>query len=252
MADNYLEKKYEELQSRKAAGTKAGLGKKKTTSFHKTRRVFVTEGTKGIGPAIVRAFRLAGNRVVFCGINEEVGKLTAEKTGTTFLHANAADKVALKNCLQSVLQKWDDLDIIIHNATFCQSDAITETSVEDFEQMVSANLHPAFIASHLLTLHRRSKSEANPYGRIINVLAAGPSPGKAGYESYSVAKAGIESLTHALATSLADWHITINSITAGQTTTCEEDVVRMCLYLCQEENKSLNGENITINGSISK
>lgn len=252
MADNYLEKKYEELQYRKAAGMKTGSGKKKTTGFHKTRRVFVTEGTKGIGPAIVRAFRLAGNRVAFCGINEEVGKLTAEKTGTTFFHANTADKVALKNCLQSVLQSWDDLDIIVHNASFCQSDAITETSIEDFEQMLSANLHPAFIASHLLALHRRSKSEVNPYGRIINILAAGPSSGKAGYEGYTAAKAGIESLTNVLATSLAEWQITVNSIAAGQTTTCQEDVVRMCLYLCQEENKSLNGENITINGSISK
>lgn len=45
MADNYLEKKYEEYQSRKNAGTKTGYGIKKKNTLHKTRRVFVTDGT---------------------------------------------------------------------------------------------------------------------------------------------------------------------------------------------------------------
>lgn len=233
MADNYLEKKYEELQSRKA-----GLGKKKTTGLHKTRRVFVTDGIKGIGPAIVKAFRLAGNRVAFCGTDEEAGKLFAEKTGTTFHHADAADKEAFTNCLQNVLQNWGDLDIIIHNATFCPSLApITETGVEDFEQMFSTGLRPMFIASRLLALHRQTQTEANPYGRIITTAC--PS-------------AEVQALTSSLAASLAEWRITVNSITGGLTESNGEDVIRMCLFLCQEENKSLNGQNITIDGGLSK
>lgn len=238
MADNYLEKKYEELQSRKAAGAKAGLGKKKTTALHKTRRVFVTDGIKGIGPAIVKAFRLAGNRVAFCGTDEEAGKLFAEKTGTTFHHADAADKEAFTDCLQNVLQNWGDLDIIIHNATFCPSRApITETGVEDFEQMFSTNLQPMFIASRLLALHRQTQTEANPYGRFITTAC--PS-------------AQVQALTSSLAASLAEWRITVNSITGGQTDTNGEDVIRLCLFLCQEENKSLNGQNITIESDLSK
>ena len=76
MADNYLEKKYEELQSRKSAGTRASSSKK-TTAIHKTRRVFVTGGAEGIGKAIVKAFRSAGHRVAFCDRNEAAGKLYA-------------------------------------------------------------------------------------------------------------------------------------------------------------------------------
>ena len=69
MADNYLEKKYEDYKSRKSSGTKAGNGKKVAVR-HKTRRVFVTGGAGGIGKAIVRAFRSAGHRVAFCDRNE--------------------------------------------------------------------------------------------------------------------------------------------------------------------------------------
>lgn len=238
MADNYLEKKYEELRSRKATGAKAGPGKKKTTGLHKTRRVFVTEGIKGIGPAIVKAFRLAGNRVAFCGTDEEAGKLIAEKTGTTFHHADAADKETFTNCIKKILQNWGDLDIIIHNATFCpRMVSVTETSVEDFDQIFYTDLRPLFIASHLLALHRRSLSEANPYGRIITATCH---------------SAEVQALTRSLAVSLAEWQITVNSITAEQSETKEEDVIRLCLYLCQEENKSLNGQNFIIDDGLTK
>ena len=65
MADNYLERKYQEYQSQKSSATKSGYGKKKTTPIHKMRRVFVTGGADGIGKTIVKAFRMAGHRVAF-------------------------------------------------------------------------------------------------------------------------------------------------------------------------------------------
>lgn len=52
MADNYLEKKYEEYKSRKEGRTNHPYNGRKTTVIHKTRRVFVTGGAEGIGKAI--------------------------------------------------------------------------------------------------------------------------------------------------------------------------------------------------------
>ena len=51
MADNYLEKKYEQYQVRKTSGTRTSHN---TKTLHKTRRVFITGGAEGIGKAIVR------------------------------------------------------------------------------------------------------------------------------------------------------------------------------------------------------
>mgnify|MGYP000262347745 CR=1 FL=1 len=83
MADNYLEKKYEEYKSRKEGRTNHPYNGRKTTVIHKTRRVFVTGGAEGIGKAIVRAFRSAGHRVAFCDRNEAAGKETALQTEGT-------------------------------------------------------------------------------------------------------------------------------------------------------------------------
>lgn len=240
MADNYLEKKYEEYRSRKNAGTTTGYGKKKANTLHKTRRVFVTEGTGDLGRVIVKAFRRAGHRVAFGGTDEEAGKLLAEKTGTTFCHANINDKVSLANCLQHMLEDWGDLDILVNNTSDSKVTSIIETSIEDFEQNLSANLLSTFVTSRLLALHRRSQSEVNPYGRIINLSAN------------SVLTGSLLSLTSALAASLEEWQITVNSITTGQAPAFGEDIARMCLFLCQEENGSINGENITIGVGISK
>lgn len=153
MADNYLEKKYEEFQARKN-----GAGKKKTNSIHKMRRVFVTGGADGIGKAIVKAFRMAGNRVAFCDTNEVLGKETAEKTGTTFYHADIYDKEALDNCMRHILQEWGDLDILINNAGTIGYLPITESSVEDFERILSVNLRSTFLTSRLLAIHRQSQA----------------------------------------------------------------------------------------------
>ena len=68
MADNYLEKKYEEYKSRKEGHASRPYNSRKAASHHKTRRVFVTGGAEGIGKAIVKTFRSAGHRVAFCDV----------------------------------------------------------------------------------------------------------------------------------------------------------------------------------------
>ena len=91
MADNYLEKKYEQYQVRKTSGTRTSHN---TKTLHKTRRVFITGGAEGIGKAIVRTFRGAGHRVAFCDKNEASGKETALQTGTQFFPVDVSDKTA--------------------------------------------------------------------------------------------------------------------------------------------------------------
>lgn len=271
MADNYLEKKYEEYRSRKSSGTRAGSGKKATVS-NKTRRVFVTGGADGIGKAIVKAFRSAGHRVAFCDCNEAAGKETALQTGTSFFFVDVSEKEALENCMQQIFEEWGDIDIIINNAGISRFAPITESSVEDFDRILCVNLRPAFITSRQLALHRQSQESPNPYGRIVNITSTRYLMSEPGSEGYAASKGGIYSLTHALALSLAQWHITVNSVAPGWIQTHDyeqlraedhaqhpsgrvgkpEDIARICLFLCQDENDFINGENITIDGGMTK
>lgn len=271
MADNYLEKKYEEYRSRKSSGTRAGSGKKAAVS-NKTRRVFVTGGADGIGKAIVKAFRSAGHRVAFCDCNEAAGKETALQTGTSFFFVDVSEKEALENCMQQIFEEWGDIDIIINNAGISRFAPITESSVEDFDRILSVNLRPTFITSRQLALHRQSQESPNPYGRIVNISSTRYLMSEPGSEGYAASKGGIYSLTHALALSLAQWHITVNSVAPGWIQTHDyeqlraedhaqhpsgrvgkpEDIARICLFLCQDENDFINGENITIDGGMTK
>lgn len=289
MADNYIERQQEQYEARKAAWKQAQkYGKKKSTTVHPTesasctpmtsksspskRRVFITGGAEGIGKAIVEAFCLSGDQVAFCDINAIAGQETAKATGSIFHKVDVSDKDALESCMQRILFEWNDIDIIINNVGISQFSSITETSVEDFDKILSINLRPVFITSRLLAIHRKEQSSPNPYGRIINICSTRYLMSESGSEGYAASKGGIYSLTHALALSLSEWNITVNSIAPGWIQTHDydqlrpedhsqhpsrrvgkpEDIARMCLFLCEENNDFINGENITIDGGMTK
>ena len=289
MADNYIEKQQELYEARKAAWKQSRkYGKKKSTTVHPAesasctpmtsksspskRRIFVTGGAEGIGKAIVEAFCLSGDQVAFCDINETAGQETAKATGSIFHKVDVSDKDALESCMQRILSEWNDIDIIVNNVGISQFSSITETSVEDFDKILSINLRPVFITSRLLAIHRKEQSSPNPYGRIINICSTRYLMSESGSEGYAASKGGIYSLTHALALSLSEWNITVNSIAPGWIQTHDydqlrpedhsqhpsrrvgkpEDIARMCLFLCEENNDFINGENITIDGGMTK
>ena len=289
MADNYIERQQEQYEARKAAWKQAQkYGKKKSTTVHSAesasctpmtsksspskRRVFITGGAEGIGKAIVEAFCLSGDQVAFCDINETAGQETAKATGSIFHKVDVSDKDVLESCMQRILSEWNDIDIIVNNVGISQFSSITETSVEDFDKILSINLRPVFITSRLLAIHRKEQSSPNPYGRIINICSTRYLMSEPGSEGYAASKGGIYSLTHALALSLSEWNITVNSIAPGWIQTHDydqlqpedhsqhpsrrvgkpEDIARMCLFLCEENNDFINGENITIDGGMTK
>lgn len=289
MADNYIEKQYEQYEARKAAWERERkLGKKKVYAsvsdkpkqsggevaedMNKKKRVLVTGGAAGIGKAIVQAFCDAGCQVAFCDINEIAGQQTAQETGAVCYKVDVSDKEALEDCMQQLFTQWGDLDVLINNVGISEFAPITETSVEEFDKILSVNLRPAFITSRQLALHRQSQKLLNPYGRIVNICSTRYVMSEPGSEGYAASKGGLYSLTHALALSLSPWHITVNSIAPGWIQTHDyatlreedhtqhpsgrvgkpEDIARMCLFLCREENDFINGENITIDGGMTK
>ena len=96
--------------------------------------------------------------------------------------------------------------------------------------------------------------------------------GEPGTEGYDASRGGGSSVTHALALSMSNWHITENSIAPGWIENNEydklrkedhlqhpsqrvgkpEDIARACVFLCKPDNDFINGENITIDGGMTK
>lgn len=238
------------------------------------RNVFITGAAQGIGRVIVNAFIAEGDRVAFCDSNRAEGEKLSEATGAAFFLVNVSHKEALETCMQQLFATWGDIDILINNVGVSRFSSITETTVEDFDEILSINLRPVFITSRLLALHRakQAKHMEQAYGRIINISSTRYLMSEPGSEGYAASKGGIYALTHALAVSLSEYRITVNSIAPGWIENNHyealspkdhqqhpsgrvgkpEDIARMCIFLCHEENDFINGENITIDGGMTK
>ena len=268
MADNYIERQFEQYQAKKAAWQKP---LKHTSKKTNSKRVFITGGANGIGKAIVKAFRQKNYPVAFCDKDETSGLQTAKETGAAFYLVDIQNKEALENCMLKIIKRWGDIDILINNAGVSLFSDLTETSVEDFDQILSINLRPVFITSRLLAIHRKAQDSPQHYGRIINICSTRHLMSEPGSEGYAASKGGIYSLTHALALSLAKQHITVNSISPGWIDTDFKeyqgpdalqqpagrvgnplDIANMVLFLCSPRAGFINGENICIDGGMTR
>ena len=277
MADNYLERKMEEYRSGKSkqrtvkrtpSGAKPGTINVKFPS----RRVFITGGAKGIGRAIVEAFRNADCRVAFCDNDVKAGTATAQATGAQFYPADVIDAEALDACVDRIIKSWGDIDVIVNNVGVGNFAPLTETSIDDFDKILATNLRPVFVTSRRLAIHRQSLEDKPTYGRIINICSTRYKMSEPGTEGYAASKGGIDALTHSLMASLSPLHITVNAISPGwienynydtlsgddhqqhpsQRVGKPVDIARMCIFLSLPENDFINGENIIIDGGMTR
>ena len=268
MADNYLEKKFEEYQQRKRASQPG----RTSAASQPMRRVFITGGAQGIGEALVRAFRSAGHRVAFCDKQEEKGRELALRTGARFFPVDVADAEALEQCMEQLFAEWGDIDVLINNVGVADFKPLAECTVADFDRVLAVNLRSAFVTARRLAIHRAEQEEPNLYGRVINLCSTRYLMSEAGTEAYAASKGGIYSLTHALAISMAPYRVTVNCISPGWIETGDyaqltpeehamhpsgrvgkpEDVARIALFLAQTENDFINGQNLTVDGGMTK
>ncbi len=277
MADNYLERKMEDYRSGKSGNTKikrvlSGAKPGEISMKFPSRRVFVTGGASGIGRAIVEAFRKADCRVAFCDIDSKAGAATAQATGAQFYPVDVRNVDALETCMARLLDSWGDIDVIVNNVGIGGFVPLIESTIDDFENVLNTNLRPVFVTSRRLAIHRTNKGGEPAYGRIINLCSTRFTQSEAGTEAYAATKGGISSITHALMMSLAPLGITVNCISPGwiendkyPALTNEDhlqhpsrrvgkpqDIARMCIFLSMPENDFINGENIVIDGGMTR
>lgn len=108
MADNYLEKRMEELRSGRLAVKKAIPGIRP-----KALRVLVAGGCQGLAKEKVIEFRKSGCRVAIFDEDEEVGKRMAHDHGIRFHRVDIEDENAVSNEILSLLSAWRGVDVIV-------------------------------------------------------------------------------------------------------------------------------------------
>ena len=216
------------------------------------RVAVVTGGARGIGLCIADQLRAAGARVCVIDLLENdyfVGDLASKETLEKF-----ADKV-IADCGR--------VDFIINNAAPA-SRGLSLCTYEDFEYAQRVGVTAPFYLVKLLAPY------LNPGASIVNISSSRDRMSQPETESYTAAKGGIAALTHALAVTLAG-RARVNSISPGWIDTAYTvydgpdaiqqpagrvgnplDVAHMVLYLCSDMSGFITGENICIDGGLTR
>ncbi len=218
----------------------------------KNKVVVVTGGAHGIGQAIVEDFRKEGAVV-------EV----IDKTPDTYFVGDIGNKETLEAFSSYVLEKHSHIDYLINNALLIMK-GIDECSYEEFQYALSVGVTAPFYLTKLF------KDSFNKGAVIVNISSSRDRMSQDNTESYTAAKGGIAALTHALMMSLRG-HVRVNSISPGWINTHgntytgpdayqqptgrvgnPQDISSMVLFLCSPQASFINGENICIDGGMTK
>ena len=214
--------------------------------------IVVTGGARGIGQCMAEQFAAAGGEVCIIDVLENdyfVGDLACKET----LEAFAA----------KVIAQYGRVDCLINNAAPYHC-GITNGSYEDFEYAQRVGVTAPFYLSKLFA----------PYftkgGSIVNISSSRDRMSQPETESYTAAKGGISALTHAMAVSLAG-RVRVNSVSPGWIDTAYAlyegadavqqpvgrvgnplDIAHMVMYLCSDMAGFITGENICVDGGMTR
>lgn len=187
----------------------------------------VTGASRGIGRAIALKLASLGATVVvnYNGSREKAEKVKQEIEdnggNASIYQCNVSDYEACQNMIQSIIEEYGRIDILINNAGITRDGLLMKMSEADFDQVIDTNLKGAFNTTRFVTRQMlRQKS-----GRIINMASVVGVTGNAGQVNYAASKAGIIGLTKATAREVASRGITVNAIAPGFIETDMTDVL---------------------------
>ena len=212
----------------------------------------ITGGAHGIGRAVADAFLREGAAV----------HIIDKQPGEWFV-GDVSDKDTLERFAASVIEESGHVDCLVNNALPLMK-GMDECSWEEFSYALAVGVTAPFYLTKLLMPHFAQGAS------VINIASSRDRMSQPQTESYTAAKGGIAALTHAMAVSLAG-KARVNSISPGwiDTTGSEiaradalqqpagrvgkpEDIAEMVLFLCSEKAGFITGENICIDGGMTR
>lgn len=235
------------------------------------KTIIITGGANGIGKGIAEAFAKEYANVCIADLDEIKGKeliSTLEKFGgqAAFYKTDVRKENDLLSLMERVMNDFGQIDILVNNAGVSRFKPLFELTTEEWEDVIFTNLRSVFIGS------REAARRMDKGGRIINIASTRATMSEPNSEAYASSKGGIVALTHALAASLQEKGITVNSISPGWIQTDDydelrekdhlqhwsnrvgrpEDIAKACLYLTDLENDFINGQDLVIDGGMTR
>lgn len=212
----------------------------------------ITGGAKGIGKAIGEEFRKAGAHVCLIDIEDN-----------DYFVGDIGQQEVLERFAQKVIGEYGRVDYLIHNAPPLMK-GLDECTYQEFDYALRVGVAAPFYLTKLLAPYFASGAS------VVNISSSRDRMSQPQTESYTAAKGGIAALTHALAVSLAG-KARVNSISPGWIDTDYTvytgpdavqqpvgrvgnpmDIANMVMFLCSDKAGFITGENICIDGGMTR
>lgn len=241
-----------------------------------SKTAIVTGGSRGIGAAAVTLLARNGWRVaVGCLQNPEKAQalcasLEAEGCQVFPFRGDVASAAEMEAFVQTVLDRWGHLDLLVNNAGIAQQKLFTDLTEEDWDRMFAVNTRSLFTCCRAAVPHMVRRHTGN----IINVSSIWGQVGASCEVHYSAAKAAVIGFTKALAKELGPSGIRVNCVAPGVIATemnaaldpetldalreetplgaigRPEDAAQAILWLAGEESAFVTGQIIGVNGGF--
>ena len=176
------------------------------------KNVLITGGSRGIGRACVVKFAREGYTVSFIYNNSDTAASElAALTGAHSIKADISKPDEAKRAVNDALSIMGSIDILVNNAGISLIKLFTDTTDEDYYNIMNTNLGGTFF----VTREASKNMISNPFGRIVNIGSMWGKVGASCEVAYSASKAAIEGFTKALAKELGLSGICVNCIEPG-------------------------------------
>ncbi len=231
------------------------------------RVALITGGTGALGSAVTRAFLRKGAQVVTtyhseAGFRELQNQLSEEKSGLTGLPANVTKAAEVQKLIEEVAAKFGRIDILVHLVGgFAGGVNVADLAESDWDRLLNLNLKSAFLMCRAVLPYMLQ----NNFGRIVTTASRGAVEVGAGVSAYAVSKAGVLTLTKAIAHEVKGRNIIANTILPGLIDTAAnreamphadqikfvtaESIAEVILFLAGEKARDINGAAIPIYGA---
>ena len=178
--------------------------------------VLITGGAKRVGASICRLLHANGANLMIhyrSSVNE-ARALQAElnlqrPNSVAIIQGDLLNLSVLPSLVQETIKHFGKLDVLINNASSYYPTEIGDIQEEQWQDLMGSNLKAPLFLSQAAAVELRKQQ-----GCIINITDMHVERPKKGYIVYSVAKAGLVTLTKSLAHELSP-EVRVNAVAPG-------------------------------------
>ena len=239
----------------------------------KDKVIIVTGGANGIGKTTSELFLARGGSVICWDINEEQGKtFIKENEGAKleFMKVNVADRTSVENAVNSIIQKYGKIDVLINNAGITRDATLKKMTPDQWQQVIDVNLTGVFNCTQCVAVHMMEAGS----GAILNAASIVGLYGNFGQTNYVATKSGVIGMTKVWAREMGRKGVRVNAVAPGfiatemVTTIPEkviqdlegktplgklgqpEDIAMAYAFLASDEAKFITGTTLSVDGGL--